>query len=40
MVLKGRLQQDFFVERVRASPIAWLGPHLATQAWFIARPRG
>jgi len=18
----------------------WLGPHLATQAWFIARPRG
>jgi SAM-dependent methyltransferase len=37
MVLKERLQQDFVVERVLASPFAWLGPHLATQAWFIAR---
>jgi SAM-dependent methyltransferase len=39
MVLKSRLQQDFVVERVLASPFAWLGPHLATQAWFIARRR-
>jgi cyclopropane fatty-acyl-phospholipid synthase-like methyltransferase len=37
MVLKERLQQDFIVERVLASPFPWLGPHLATQAWLIAR---
>jgi SAM-dependent methyltransferase len=39
MALKARLAQDFVVERVLASPFAWLGPHLATQAWFIARLR-
>ena len=39
MVLNTRLQQDFVVERVQASPFPWLGPHLATQAWFIARLR-
>jgi SAM-dependent methyltransferase len=37
MVLKDRLRRDFIVERVLASPFSWLGPHLATQAWFIAR---
>jgi len=37
MVLKDRLQQDFVVERVLASPLPRLGPHLATQAWLIAR---
>ena len=37
MVLKDRLRQDFVVERVLGSPFPWLGPHLATQAWFIAR---
>jgi hypothetical protein len=40
MVLKARLARDFTIERVEASPFAWLGPHLATQAWFIARARG
>jgi hypothetical protein len=39
MVLKRRLEQDFVVERVLASPFPWLGPHLATQAWFMARRR-
>jgi SAM-dependent methyltransferase len=39
MVLKERLNEQFVVERVLASPFAWLGPHLATQAWFIARAR-
>jgi hypothetical protein len=39
MVLKNRLERDFVVERVQASPFVWLGPHLATQAWFIARLR-
>ena len=37
MVLKERLSRQFVVERVLASPFAWLGPHLATQAWFICR---
>jgi SAM-dependent methyltransferase len=40
MALKARLARDFVVERVQASPFAWLGPHLATQAWFIARLSG
>jgi len=39
MALKARLEKDFVVERVHASPFAWLGPHLATQAWFIVRLR-
>ena len=37
MVLKRRLEHDYVVERVLASPFPWLGPHLATQAWFLAR---
>jgi hypothetical protein len=37
MVLSNRLQQGFVIERVLASPFSWLGPHLATQAWLIAR---
>jgi SAM-dependent methyltransferase len=39
MVLKARLNDRFIVERVLASPFAWLGPHLGTQAVFVARPR-
>jgi SAM-dependent methyltransferase len=39
MVLKGRLNERFILERVLASPFAWLGPHLATQAWFVVRLR-
>jgi SAM-dependent methyltransferase len=37
MVLKGRLSLQFVVERVLASPFPWLGPHFATQAWFVCR---
>ncbi len=40
MVLKERLEKEFVVERVLASPFSRLGPHLATQAWFIARLAG
>jgi hypothetical protein len=39
-VLHERLGRDFDVERIVASPFAWLGPGLATQVWFIARLRG
>ena len=39
LVLKNRLEREYLVERVLASPFSWLGPHLATQAWFIARLR-
>ena len=39
MVLKERLSRQFVIERVLASPFSWLGPHLATQAWFICRKR-
>ena len=39
MVLKNRLERDYIIERVLASPFSWLGPHLATQAWLIARLR-
>jgi SAM-dependent methyltransferase len=39
MVLKKRLDQQFVVDEVLGSPFLWLGPHLATQAWFIARLR-
>ncbi len=37
MVLDARLRRQFDVERVIASPFRALGPHLATQAWFVAR---
>jgi SAM-dependent methyltransferase len=39
MVLRARLSERFILERVLASPFAWLGPHVATQAWFVARLR-
>jgi SAM-dependent methyltransferase len=39
-VLHERLSREFDVERIVASPFAWLGPGLATQVWFIARLRG
>ena len=32
--LRARLSQRFIVMRTIASPIAWLGPQLATQVWF------
>jgi SAM-dependent methyltransferase len=37
MVLRNRLAERFVIERVVASPFPWLGPHLATQVWFVAR---
>ena len=38
-VLQTRLRQTFDIERVVASPFSRLGPHLATQAWFVCRQR-
>jgi SAM-dependent methyltransferase len=37
MALRDRLARRFVIDRVVASPISWLGPHLATQVWFVAR---
>jgi len=39
MVLRKRLARQFEIERVLCSPFPSLGPHLATQAWFICRRR-
>jgi SAM-dependent methyltransferase len=39
MALRARLRQRFVLERTGASPIGWLGPHVATQVWFILRKR-
>jgi hypothetical protein len=36
MALRERLCQCFDVQQVVASPVPWLGPHLATQVWFVA----
>jgi SAM-dependent methyltransferase len=40
MALRTRLARRFVIDRVVASPVPWLGPHLATQVWFVARKRG
>ncbi len=32
-------RSDFAIERTVASPFSWLGPHLATQVWFVARKK-
>ena len=37
MALRDRLARRFTIDRVVASPLPWLGPHLATQVWFVAR---
>lgn len=37
MALRDRLARSFVVDRIVASPVAWLGPRLATQVWFVAR---
>jgi SAM-dependent methyltransferase len=37
MALRDRLTRRFVIDRVVASPFPWLGPHLATQVWFVAR---
>ena len=37
MALRDKLSRRFLIRRVVASPLPWLGPHLATQVWFVAR---
>jgi hypothetical protein len=37
MALRDRLAGRFVIERTVASPLAWLGPQLATQVWIVAR---
>jgi hypothetical protein len=37
MALRDRLARRFVIDSVMASPVPWLGPHLATQVWFVAR---
>ena len=37
MALRDRLRARFTLEETVASPIPWLGPHLATQVWFVMR---
>jgi SAM-dependent methyltransferase len=39
MALRDRLRQQFILERTSASPISWLGPHIATQVWFVMRKK-
>ncbi|MFL6256238.1 MAG: hypothetical protein ACJ74T_14610, partial [Pyrinomonadaceae bacterium] len=39
MRLRETLAESFGVERVLGSPIAWLPPHLGSQAWFVLRGR-
>jgi hypothetical protein len=39
MALGRRLGERFAIERIVASPVPWLGPHLATQVWFVGRKR-
>jgi SAM-dependent methyltransferase len=37
--LADRLTTRFAIDRVAASPIAWLGPAFAAQVWFVARKK-
>ena len=37
--LRVRLERRFAIDDVIASPVPWLGPHLATQVWFVARKK-
>jgi SAM-dependent methyltransferase len=39
MALRARLRTQFVLDRTVASPMPWLGPHLATQVWFVLRKR-
>ncbi len=39
MFLREKLRDLFEIEQVLGSPLAWLPPHLGSQAWFIARKR-
>ena len=40
MRLREILSARLNVERTLGSPVAWLPPHLSSQAWFVARKRG
>ena len=40
MLLRETLSEKFLVERTLGSPVAWLSPHLASQAWFLLRSEG
>ena len=37
MAVKDLIGRRFEIERSIASPFCWLGPHLASQVWFVAR---
>jgi SAM-dependent methyltransferase len=37
--MRRRLGTEFHVEHTRFSPVPWLGPQLASQAWFVCTPR-
>jgi SAM-dependent methyltransferase len=37
--MRRRIGETFTVVETRFSPVPWLGPQLASQAWFICRPR-
>ena len=37
--LRDRLARRFAIDDVVASPVPRLGPHLATQVWFVARKK-
>lgn len=39
MYFQSRLTDWFELEQTHASPISWLSPHLASQAWFLSRKR-
>jgi SAM-dependent methyltransferase len=39
MRLRETLAESFHVERTLGSPVAWLPPHLGSQAWFVLRGR-
>lgn len=39
MALRQRLKRQFVVERTLASPLPWLGPHLATQVWLVLKKK-
>jgi SAM-dependent methyltransferase len=37
MALRARLEERFVLKQTLASPMRWLGPHLATQVWFVLK---
>lgn len=39
MVLRKALTERFILERTISSPLSWLSPHFASQAWFVLRKK-